>query len=154
MLFDPKYGHYLGRLEAQLGRSRGLTPELMSDLIAEAGVRFATSGNAARSRIQRLIESGAWTDAALALVELELPQWKLRRVIYEDGEWRCSLSRHPELPLDLDELADGSHEVLPLAILIAMLQARRDAALGTTAVLASPPARPVSDDAVCCDNFA
>ena len=28
--------------------------------------------------------------AALALVELELPAWKLRRLIYEDGEWLCS----------------------------------------------------------------
>jgi hypothetical protein len=31
MLFDPKYGQYLGTLEAELRRARGLTPELMSE---------------------------------------------------------------------------------------------------------------------------
>ena len=35
MLFDPKHEQYLGRLEAELHRARALTPELMSDVIAE-----------------------------------------------------------------------------------------------------------------------
>ena len=78
-------------------------------------------------RVNRLIEAGAWTDATLALVELELPQWKLRGIVYEDGEWHCCLSRQPQLPLGLDEVAEASHEILPLAILIAFLQARRAA---------------------------
>src|ERR1700704_6539482 len=128
MLFDPKQEQYLGRLEAQLRRAQALTPELISDVLAEGCVRFATRGSAAKFRIDRLIESGAWTDAALALVELELPQWKLRRMLYEDGEWHCTLSKRPQLPIGFDEVAEGSHEILALAILIALLQARRDAA--------------------------
>ena len=60
----------------------------------------------------------AWNDAALALVELELPAWKLRRLVHENGKWHCSLSRHPNLPVALDDTATASHEVLPLAILI------------------------------------
>ena len=154
MLFDPKHEERLGRLEEQLRRAQAITPELMSDVIAEACVRFAAHGAAAKARVNRLIESGAWTDATLALVELELPQWKLRRLVYEDGEWLCSLSRQPQLPLGLDELAEASHEILPLAILIALVQARRAAAASTTGVTAVPQVRPVAGYAVCCDNFA
>ena len=29
----------------------------------------------------------------LRLLAFELPQWKLRRLMYEDGEWTCSLSK-------------------------------------------------------------
>jgi hypothetical protein len=133
MLFDPKQEQYLGRLEAQLRRAQALTPEL--------------------------IESGAWTDAALALVELELPQWKLRRMLYEDGEWHCTLSKRPQLPIGFDEVAEGSHEILALAILIALLQARRDAAVSTpavstTGVTAVPQVGAVAGYAMCCDNFS
>jgi hypothetical protein len=45
-----------------------------------------------------------------------------------DREWLCSLSNQPQLPLGLDNVAEASHEVLPLAILLAFLQARRAAA--------------------------
>ena len=62
--------------------------------------------------LDRLIEAGAWADAAIALVRLELPNWSLRRLVYEDGEWLCSLSRQPNLPIFLDEPGEGSHAVL------------------------------------------
>ena len=154
MLFDPKSEQYLGRLEARLRHAQAPTAELISDVIAEACVCFAARGGAAKWRIDRLIESGAWTDAALALVELELPQWKLRRIVYEDGEWHCSLSRQPQLPLGLDDVAEASHEILPLALLISLLQARRAVAERPTGVTAVPQVGPVSGYAVCCDNFA
>jgi hypothetical protein len=50
---------------------------------------------------------------------VELPGWKLRRLVYQDGEWLCSLSKQPNMPEDIDETADAVHEVLPLAILTA-----------------------------------
>jgi hypothetical protein len=153
MLFDPKPEQYLGRLEAQLRRAQAPTAELISDVIAEACVCFAARGGAAKLRIRRLIESGAWTDAALALLELELPQWKLRRIVYEDGEWHCALSRHPQLPLELDEVAEASHEILPLALLVALLQASRDVAASAARVTAVPRVDP-TPGAICCDNFA
>jgi hypothetical protein len=154
MLFDPKHGQYLGRLEAQLRCVQALTPDLMLDVLAEACPRFATRGSAVKLRIHRLIESGAWTDAALVLVELELPQWKLRRILYEDGEWHCSLSRQPQLPMGLDEVAEGSHEALPLAVLIALLQALRDHAGRESGVTGVPQVNIVPGYAMCCDNFA
>lgn len=154
MLFDPKPEQYLGRLEARLRRAQAPTAELISDVIAEACVCFAARGGAAKLRIHRLIESGAWTDAALALLELELPQWKLRRIVYEDREWHCALSRHPQLPLELDEVAEASHEILPLALLVALLQASRDVAASATRVTAVPRVDLAPGYAVCCDNFA
>jgi hypothetical protein len=43
--------------------------------------------------LDRLIEAGAWTDAAITLIGFELPSWSVRRLACEDGEWLCSLSR-------------------------------------------------------------
>jgi hypothetical protein len=104
--------------------------------------------------LDRMIEAGAWTDAAITLIGFELPDWRLRRLVCEDGEWLCSLSRRPNLPLFLDEPAEGSHRVLPLAILRAFVAARcvnieaRQAATSVPRV----PARPAY--VFCCDNLA
>jgi hypothetical protein len=154
MLFDPKYEERLGGPERQLRRAHALTPGIMADVIGEACTRFALQGPAAKARLNRLVETGAWTDASLALVELELPQWKLRRLVYDDGEWLCSLSKQPQLPLGLDDLAEASHEIMPLAILIALLEARRAAASSVSDVSTVPEVRPLPGYAVCCDNFA
>jgi hypothetical protein len=41
-------------------------------------------------------------DVALALIELELPLWHLRRIVYDGGEWYCALTRYAEPPEWLD----------------------------------------------------
>ena len=82
-------------------------------------------------------------------------QWKLRRLIYEDGEWHCSLSKHIGLPASLDELAEASHESQPLAILSALLEARRNSlAAAESRPQSVPQVRPTRGYAICCDNFA
>lgn len=154
MLIAPKHVEQLGRLEEQLRCAQAITPQLMSDVIGQACMRFPAHSRTVKAKVNRLIESDAWTDATLALVELELPQWKLRRIIYEDGEWLCSLSRQPQLPPGLDEVAEASHEILPLAILIALLQARRSAAMGANGMTTVPQVRSVPGYAMCCDNLA
>ncbi len=154
MLFDPKHDLPLGRLEAQLRSARAPTSELLSDVTAEACDSCPEGKTAAKLRTNRLIAAGAWTDAALALVELELPQWSLRRIVYDDGEWHCCLSRQPQLPLGLDEVAEASHEILALAILVAFLEARRHAAASATAVTTVPHIGPTPGHAMCCDDFA
>jgi hypothetical protein len=154
MLFDPKHDLPLASLEAQLRGARAPIAGLLSDVIAEACDSLPGRETAARLRINRLIAAGAWTDAALALVELQLPQWSLRRIVYDDGEWHCCLSRQPQLPLGFDEVAEASHEILSLAILVAFLEARRHAAASATAVTTVPHIGPTPDLAVCCDNFA
>ena len=37
------------------------------------------------ARIEELIRSGAWTDAALALIDLGLPLWQVSRLAYDAG---------------------------------------------------------------------
>jgi hypothetical protein len=155
MLFRPNHQERLGRLEEQLRRAQTVTPKLMSDVIAQACARLTAHGHAAKAKLDRLIGAGAWTDAALALAEIELPQWKLRRLIYDDGEWHCALSKQPALPAGLDETAEASHQALPLAILIALVEALRQGSASVELPSRTvPPVRPAQGYAVCCDNFA
>ena len=133
-----------------------MTAELMSDIIRSACRRFPSTGQTAKTaRIERLIQSHAWTDAALALIDLELPQWQLRRVAYDQGEWYCALSRERELPDWLDQSIEARHADLALAILSAFIEAQRVSAPATRT---SVPA--VTRDTkplyvpVCSDNFA
>ena len=101
------------------------------------------------------MDSGAWTDAALALVELELPRWRLRRLVHDGGEWRCAFSHQRTLPTGLDEIAEASHEIMSLAILIAFIAAlRQTAAELEPSSPAAPPVAAVDGHPVCCDNFA
>jgi hypothetical protein len=120
-----------------------------ADLIAEVVRQTKKS-----ARIERLIGSGAWTDAALALIDLELPQWQVRRIAYDDGEWYCALSRQRELPEWLDQSIEAHHADLPLAILGAFVEALRlRAPRSPTSVPAVPcDANPLYVP-VCCDNF-
>ena len=102
-----------------------MTAEFLSDIIHQTCRRFpAARQNGKTARIERMIQSGAWTDAALALIDLELPQWRLRRIAYDEGEWHCALSRERELPDWLDQSAEGRHGDLALAILSAFVEAR------------------------------
>ena len=91
--------HFPVPLAERLRDACAVTPSLIADIIREACRRFPSQGQPARTeRIGQLIHLGAWTDAALALIELELPQWQVRRLAYDDGEWYCALSRERELP--------------------------------------------------------
>jgi hypothetical protein len=155
MLFISNHDDRFDRLTVHLRQAPALTPDLISSVIAEAGTRFAVLKKAGKAaQIDRSLEVGAWSDAALALIELELPAWTLRRLIYEDGEWHCSLSQQPNLPVMLDDTADARHEVLPLAILSAFVEARRrTSAMRGTSSQTVPQIRSTPGHAVYCDNF-
>ncbi len=113
------------------------------------------SGNVRPPASKRLIAAQAWTDAALALLELELPQWRVRRLVYDDGEWHCALSRHRAMPDWLDQTIETRDADLAQAILGALAEARCISATpGRTSVPAvtqhaSPLYEPVSSE-----NFA
>src|ERR1700720_2052679 len=148
--------HDSRELEDRLRGAHAVTAELMSNVIDEACWRFPPvrrTGKAAR--IELLIRSGAWTDAALALIELELPQWQIRRIVYDEGEWHCALSRQRELPEWLDQSIEASHADLSLAILMAFVEAQH---VGVTSTMTSVPTAPRDCDVlfgpICCDNFA
>ena len=144
----------LDRLSEVVRVAPKATPDIVSQIIAGACSRIPLLRGKA-TEVGQLIKLGAWLDAALALIELELPGWKLRRLIREDGEWFCSLSQQPNLPVTLDDTADGTHEVMPLAILLAFLEARRRMSLAAQPVAtAVPTVDPAPDTLISCDNFA
>ena len=154
-MFNPNHEERLGVLQEQLYKAQAVTPDLMARVITQVCVRLPALHMASNARrIRRLVESGAYADAALALIELELPQWRLRRLVHEDGAWHCSLSQHPELPISLDETVEAEHESLPLAILAAFVEARRKGFATQKCRLPSvPQIQPAQEFALCCDNF-
>jgi hypothetical protein len=156
MVSDLKHNDCLDRLTEQLRLAPALTADLMSRVISDTCARLPVLQKAGKTgRFNRLIEAGAWSEVALELIELELPAWKLRRLVYEDGEWLCSLSGQPYLPAELDDTADASHPVLPLAILAAFLEVRRRMSVAReTKLPAMPQDRPAPAYSICCDNFA
>ena len=148
--------HDFDALGDRLRAADAVTATLMSELIAATCRRSPSIGQAAKTaRIERLIGSQAWTDAALALIDLELPQWQVRRIAYDEGEWHCALSRAREVPDWLDQSIETRHGDLPLAILGAYLDARHFSASSRPA---SVPLVPRGAGALytplCCDNFA
>src|SRR5262245_6772495 len=155
MSFDANHGGPLRDLQEQIHRARTITPDLMADVIARACPGMRAQHRSVRTKIFHLIESGAFADATLALLELELPQWKLRRLIREDDEWHCSISKQLGLPTELDDMAEATHESLPLAILSAFVEARRHSlTAGEARPKSVPQVRPTQAYAICCDNFA
>jgi hypothetical protein len=145
-----------GELGDRLQRADGVTAGLMSEIIGETCRRFPSAGQTAKTaRIERSIGAQAWTDAALALIDLELPQWQLRRIAYDEGEWHCALSRQRELPEWLDQPVEARHADLALALLSAFVEARGTAAPPSqTSVPAVPQDTNAYYTPVCCDNFA
>jgi hypothetical protein len=145
----------LSELQERIRRAQTLTPALAAEVIARACPRLQARRPTAKARIVRLIESGAFADAMLALLALELPQWKLRRLVCEDEEWHCAMSKQLWLPAELDDMAEAQHQSLPLAILGAFLEAKRQSCTASEGHRQSvPPVRLTRGYALCCDDFA
>ena len=105
-------------LRDRLRDTCAVTAEFISDIILQTCRRAPSQSHASKTaRMQHLIQSGAWTDAALTLIDMELPQWQVRHLVYDDGEWHCALSRQRELPGWLDEPIETRHADLAMAIL-------------------------------------
>ena len=124
MNFEVKQQVPLAALDSALHHAREPTLDLLAKIIGGAGSRPSLLAKA--KTFNRLIEFakiGAWTEAAFALIALELPLWRVRRLAYEDGEWLCSLSYQLNLPIEIDDCAEATHEVLPLAMLRAFVEA-------------------------------
>ena len=148
--------HDLGQLDDRLRDADAVTRELISEVVGQTCRRFPSIGQSEKSaRIEHLIGSEAWTDAALALIDLELPQWQVRRIAYDEGEWHCALSRQRELPEWLDQSVETHHVDLALAILSAFVDAQRVTAPSNRTSVPTVP-RDVNPlyEPVLSDNFA
>lgn len=142
-------------LGERLRNAHTMTRPLMREIIDLACRRLASPGQSERStHVMRLIDAEAWTDAALALMAVELPLWQVRRIAYDEGEWHCALSRERELPDWLDAAVEAHHTDLALALLSAFVEVR---ALAVEVSRPSVPSvRPALDplyEPVGCDNF-
>ena len=148
--------HDLGQLDDRLRDADAVTRELISEVVGQTCRRFPSIGQSEKSaRIEHLIGSEAWTDAALALIDLELPQWQVRRIAYDEGEWHCALSRQRELPEWLDQSVEARHADLALAILSAFVDVQRVTAPSSrTSVPAVPRDASALHEPVLTDNFA
>jgi hypothetical protein len=144
------------QLDDRLRNASAATVDVVLEVIGETCRRFPSAGQTGKTaRIERLIQTGAWTDAALALIDLELPQWQVRRIAYDEGEWYCALSRERELPDWLDQSIEARHADLSLAILTAFVDAQRIAAPSSrTSVPMVPRAASALCEPVLTDNFA
>jgi hypothetical protein len=114
-------------LDEQLRRSDAITRELISAVITTACPNFSALSAATKAKVSWLIEAGAWTDAALTLLEFELPQWAVRRLSHSGEGWKCSLGREPSLQDGHSEFAEAGHRLLMLAIFRALLRAKHAA---------------------------
>ena len=142
-------------LSTRLRNADVVTAELLLEIIRGACRRFPSLGQSGKTaRIERLMAAGAWMDTALALIDLELPQWQARRIAYDEGEWHCALSHQRELPEWLDQSIEVHHADLPIAILSAFVEAMRtNAPRSRTSVPIVPREVNALYEPVCCDNF-
>ena len=139
----------------RLRKAQGMTRPLMLEIIDKACRRYPSLGQSERTaRVMQLIDAEAWTDAALALMELELSLWHVRRIAYDEGEWHCALSRERELPDWLDAAVEGCHGDLAVAMLSAFaeVQARTVEASRPSVPNVRPALDPLVEPASC-DNF-
>lgn len=139
----------------RLRNAQAMTQPLMLQIIDKACRRFPSLGQSERTaRVMRLIDAEAWTDAALTLMELELPLWRVCRIAYDEGEWHCALSRKRELPDWLDAAVEGCHGDLAIALLSAFVEVQ---ALAVEVPRPSVPnVRPAPDplyEPVACENY-
>lgn len=134
----------------------GTTSAIMADILGSSRPESPVLERGyRRARIEELMRSGARIDAALELVALELPQWQLRRLAYDAGEWHCALSRMRDLPDWLDRSVEAHHADLALAILEACMEARGYSELrGAPSVPHVPLVETATATPFCCDNFS
>src|SRR5262249_44036731 len=88
--------------EYELGDVAGLLRDaceadarVIAEVIGATCRRFPSLGQSEKTaRVAQLIAAGAWTDAALALIDLELPLWHIRRLAMTraNGIARCRAS--------------------------------------------------------------
>ena len=148
-IYDPR-----SRLLECVTNATETTPGLMSQVVDAAGARLRLFNRGSRvvQQLNGSISAGAWLDAALLLLAIERPGWTMRRLIHDDGQWHCSLSRTPNIPIEFDDTIESPHPDPALAIVLGILAEREENAA------AIPSNREASSSGsvvvACCDNFS
>jgi hypothetical protein len=125
------------KLRNEISQAPTATSELVSaahDLMTARCIPYRA---AAMQRIRTLIDAQAWTDAVLAIADLDRSR-AIHHVVHEDGEWHCRIGSHGAIPHWLGDTAEFSHPVIALAILGALV----DTLGGRPATNVSPASAP------------
>lgn len=154
MLLIPGHGEKLETLANTIRLADAPSCSVMDAVVAEC-TRLTTLKLAGRTgSFDMWCESGAWVDAARTLLALALPGWSIRRLVCNDGFWFCTLSHSPNLPIEIDDVVEASHEDMALAILSAIVEVKRCGTASAPAVRTTPQATSSAVHRICCDNFA
>jgi hypothetical protein len=152
MFLHPLRCEQLATLAEQVSTADEATSKLLSEIVLLTARRLSVPSEAANAaNLGQLIEADALTESAFALINLELPQWKLRRITYDEGEWHCALSRERELPEWLDQAIEARRTSLTLAILSAYIETIRRIEASRGPRRPSVPQRQY--EPLCCENF-
>lgn len=156
MLYHPNRTKRLAAIADRLCDASDNTIDLAIAVATEAYRHGQDDHDQIPAQLRTLISAGAWTDAGLTLIADKLPQWKLRRLAYDEGQWHCALSLQPDLPEWLDQAIETSHWNLPLAVLSAVVEGLQQ--LPETPAANRKPTvprvRPTHDETILCENFA
>jgi hypothetical protein len=143
------------RLLDRLTLADQMSPELWTALIADTCKRMSTTAaTIGAARLQRLAADGAWIDAALALLDIELSGWTPRRIAFDGNEWHCALAQDQRLPEWLDHAVEASHHDMALAMAKAIVATVRECATRPARRRATvPQLRGEAPNYLCCENF-
>lgn len=153
MLFRPDRLERLAWIADQVRFATRPSTDLVSAIASEISHDDTNGSVRIPAEIARLIAADAWIDTALGLIAREMPQWKLRRLAYDDGEWHCTLSHLREFPEWLDDGIETHNQDIALALFHGLVEAALQ-----QPVKARPPTAPRIRinplNPICCDNFA
>jgi hypothetical protein len=124
MLNQPGAGNGTEKLANELPRAKGASAKLFADVFAASPRLMLLRSLGKAQRLDRLVATEAWSDAALELLSLEAPNWSLQRLCLDDGEWLCTLTRFPDVPDWLDDSVEVRHPTMALAVLSAVVDLR------------------------------
>jgi hypothetical protein len=155
MSLKAKHPASLEAIDRALHHAQEPTVDLFAEVMGGACTRAPryAKGEKTFDRLMHLTKIGAWTEAAFALISLELPLWRVRRLAFENGEWLCSLSHQLNLPMTFDDCAEATHPVLPMAMLCAFVEACRRRPAMQEAVSTVPHIQPWPEQIISCENY-
>src|SRR5690349_10764367 len=99
MRFRASDENLLNQIGERVRGANAASPNLFALVLDKACPRLTLCKPTVMQHLHRLLETDAYADAPLTVIEFELPTWKLRRLIFDAGEWHCLLSRKPWVPI-------------------------------------------------------
>jgi hypothetical protein len=81
------------RLVRRISSAEGATSPLLSDVVNFVCSRLWTRPKFRQDQILAWLKTGASFDLLRALIEVELPGWRLARLQYDGGQWYCTICR-------------------------------------------------------------